>query len=153
MQESRKKSRRNRKLKTADQAQSIFLSRKTVYLKRNAVLHIVVPDDSDDYELEEEEYEEEWLFEEDRSMSSSKEKFYREALKISKVSCFPMYPKPIWPWHRRVMSPNNKYAEYENIPLFTAFRGDDTREILFSKLGMQHMAEQEGSSQESLECK
>lgn len=74
MQESRKKSRRNRKLKTADQAQSIFLSRKTVYLKRNAVLHIVVPDDSDDYELEEEEYEEEWLFEEDSSMSSSKEK-------------------------------------------------------------------------------
>ncbi|KAM5203931.1 uncharacterized protein RBU33_011251 isoform 2-T5 [Hipposideros larvatus] len=136
---------RNRKLKSGDQAQSVFLNHKTVYLKRNAHLHVVVPDSSSDSDLEEE-YEVEWLFEEDSSVSSSKGKFYHEACRASRLP----HGRPIV-WPSRYMDKDSKYAEYENVPLLWFRKTEDDREIIFSKLQVKHWAKQE-ASQESLEA-
>lgn len=84
-----------------------------MFLKKNAVLNFVLPDNSDDYELEEEEYEVVWLLKEDSSVSSSKDAFYCEAGRAARVSERPLYPQLVWP--SRDQNNNSKYAEYENI--------------------------------------
>ncbi|XP_074197085.1 uncharacterized protein LOC109461232 [Rhinolophus sinicus] len=145
-QESREKL-RNRKLKTGDQVQSLFLNRKTVNLKKNALLHIAPPDNSDDCNLEEE-YEVEWLFEDDSSVSS-KEKVYREACRATRLSHGPCYPELVW--SRINKNDSSKYAEYENIPLLCMAQRSEGREVLYSKLRTEHSAKQEGESRESLE--
>lgn len=73
----------------------------------------MLPDDSDDYELEEEEYEVERLLKENSSVSSSKEVFCCEAGRAARLSESPLYPQLVWP--SRNKNNNSKYAEYENI--------------------------------------
>ncbi|KAF6301875.1 hypothetical protein mRhiFer1_008783 [Rhinolophus ferrumequinum] len=96
----------------------------------------------------EEEYEVEWLFEEDDS-TSSKEKIYREACRATRLSHGPRYPDLVWPTINK--NDNSKYAEYENIPLLCMMQRSEGHEILYSKLRTEHSAKQEGESQESLE--
>ena len=57
----------NRKL---DQARSVSLHWKAVYLNKNDSLNTVLPNDSDDCELEDKAREVEWLFEEVNGPSS-----------------------------------------------------------------------------------
>nr|XP_023495255.1 uncharacterized protein LOC111767449 isoform X2 [Equus caballus] len=155
-----KKTAKGRKLNVLNS----FSNGKTVYLlKKNAALNFVLPEDSEDTELEQEVedemYEVACLFGEvspQGPLTSSIGRLYRKSGRIIRIPPESSLPPQliVWPRYRYKL----KCGEYESIPMVYKVKRQDGCEITYGRLHKKHtMAKQERleskrASHSSLEC-